>query len=84
MEDILFDRLIEKMEKVNKKVNRDFIKKAFFFAKEAHSGQFRLSGEPYYEHPYEVAMILVDLGMDEVTIASALLHDVLEDTPSFP
>ena len=81
MEDILFDRLIEKMEKVNKKVNRDFIKKAFFFAKEAHSGQFRLSGEPYYEHPYEVAMILVDLGMDEVTIASALLHDVLEDTP---
>ncbi len=80
MEDILFDRLIEKMEKVNKKVNRDFIKKAFFFTKEAHTGQFRVSGEPYYEHPYEVASILVDLGMDDVTIVSALLHDVLEDT----
>ena len=81
MEDILFDKLIEKMEKVNKKVNKEFIKKAFFFAKESHEGQFRVSGEPYYMHPYEVAMILVDLGMDDVTIASALLHDVLEDTP---
>ncbi len=80
MEDILFDKLIEKMEKVNKKVNKEFIKKAFFFAKESHEGQFRVSGEPYYEHPVSVAMILVDLGMDDVTVASALLHDVLEDT----
>lgn len=80
MEDILFLKLIEKMEKVNKKVNKEFIKKAFFFAKESHEGQFRLSGEPYYEHPVSVAMILVDLGMDDVTVASALLHDVLEDT----
>jgi len=80
MEDILFLKLIEKMEKVNKKVNKEFIKKAFFFAKESHEGQFRVSGEPYYEHPVSVAMILVDLGMDDVTVASALLHDVLEDT----
>ena len=81
MEDILFDKLIEKIEKVNKKVNKEFIKKAFYFSKNAHEGQFRLSGEPYYTHPYEVAMILVDFGMDEVAIVSALLHDVLEDTP---
>jgi len=80
MEDILFLKLIEKMEKVNKKVNKEFIKKAFFFAKESHEGQFRVSGEPYYEHPVSVAISLFDLGMDDVTVASALLHDVLEDT----
>ena len=80
MEDLLLKQLTDKMLKVNKKVNEDFIKKAFYFAKNAHEGQFRVSGEPYYMHPYEAAMILVDLGMDDVTIASALMHDVLEDT----
>ena len=81
MEQNLLDKLIEKIEKVNKNVNKEFISRAFYFAKNAHEGQFRVSGEPYYMHPYEVAMILVDLGMDDVAIVSALLHDVLEDTP---
>jgi len=80
MHEVLLKNLIDKIIKVNKKVNSDFIKKAFDFARNAHEGQFRVSGEPYYMHPYEVAMILVDLGMDDVAIASALLHDVLEDT----
>ena len=80
MHNELLSKLLEKIEKVNKKVNAPFVTKAFNFAREAHEGQFRMSGEPYYIHPYEVAMILADLGMDDVTISSALLHDVLEDT----
>lgn len=48
---------------------------------EAHSGQYRLSGEQYIIHPCSVALILLDLGFDSVTIQAALLHDVLEDTP---
>ncbi len=80
MHNELLSKLLEKIEKVNKKVNAPFVTRAFNFAREAHEGQFRMSGEPYYIHPYEVAMILADLGMDDVTISSALLHDVLEDT----
>ena len=56
------------------------IKKALDFAQKAHEGQCRLSGEPYFTHPYEVAIILAGLGMDEATIIAALLHDVVEDT----
>lgn len=53
---------------------------AYSFAENAHSGQKRVSGEPYITHPTEVAAILVTMGMDADTIAAALLHDVLEDT----
>lgn len=53
---------------------------AFEFAKEAHKGQKRQSGEDYFVHPCAVANILIDLGMDYETIIAALLHDVLEDT----
>jgi GTP pyrophosphokinase len=50
-------------------------------AAEAHNGQFRLTGEPYVEHPLAVAGILADLHMDPDTLAAALLHDTVEDTP---
>ncbi len=56
------------------------IQKAYDFAKKAHEGQKRLSGEDYLSHLVEVADILAELHMDSVTIAAALLHDVLEDT----
>ena len=56
------------------------IEKAYFFAKTAHKGQKRQSGEDYIIHPLSVADILVDLGMDADTIIAALLHDVIEDT----
>jgi len=54
---------------------------AYLLAARAHSGQTRKSGEPYLTHPLAVAMILADLRMDVETIATALLHDALEDNP---
>ncbi|PWA10763.1 (p)ppGpp synthetase [Pueribacillus theae] len=57
-----------------------FLEKAYLYAKEAHSNQFRKSGEPYINHPVEVAGILVELGMDYITTAAGFLHDVVEDT----
>ncbi len=60
------------------------IQYAYEFALSAHAGQFRLSGEPYIEHPIAVAEILIDLGMDSSSIIAALLHDVLEDTQISP
>ena len=57
------------------------IRKAYDYARAAHGGQKRASGEEYFTHPCAVAKILVDLGMDESTVAAAFLHDVIEDTP---
>lgn len=61
--------------------DRELLLHAYDFAKEAHSNQKRASGEPYFIHPCAVAEILIDLGLDAATIAAALLHDVIEDTP---
>lgn len=55
------------------------VKKAYDFAKKAHSLQKRASGEPYFIHPLKVALLLADWGMDSETIAAGLLHDCLED-----
>ncbi|MBB5869462.1 GTP pyrophosphokinase [Allocatelliglobosispora scoriae] len=57
------------------------LRRAYVTADRAHSGQFRKSGEPYVTHPLAVAQILADLGMDTTTLAAALLHDTVEDTP---
>lgn len=54
---------------------------AYDYAREAHENQKRASGEPYFIHPCAVAEILIDLGLDAATVAGALLHDVIEDTP---
>ena len=57
------------------------IEKAFFLAKDAHSGQFRKTGEPYIIHPVEVARIVgEEMRLDAESVISALLHDVVEDT----
>lgn len=56
------------------------IEKAYLFAKRAHEGQKRMSGEPYFVHVVATAKILAKLGMDAKTIAAGLMHDVLEDT----
>ena len=61
-------------------VNVELISKAYDLSQRAHQGQLRESGAPYFEHPYEVALILADLELDVETIAAGLLHDVLEDT----
>ena len=60
--------------------NLNLIKKAYNVAKEKHEGQFRKSGDPYIQHPVEVAYILATLHAGPDTIAAGLLHDVLEDT----
>jgi GTP pyrophosphokinase len=60
--------------------NRELIQKAIDLTMIAHKNQFRKSGMPYAEHPFEVAKLLADLNMDTVTIAAGLLHDVVEDT----
>ncbi len=64
----------------NPSYNREMVVKALDFASQCHEGQFRRSGEPYIEHPINVALILTELGMDTECIVSALLHDVVEDT----
>lgn len=62
--------------------DRDNLVKAYYYAEKAHENQKRASGEPYFIHPVAVADILIDLGLDAPTIAAALLHDVIEDTPA--
>lgn len=65
----------------SKKVNEKLITNAFRFALDAHKNDKRASGEPYFTHPFEVAFILAkEIPIDDITIAAALLHDVIEDT----
>tara|TARA_X000000950_G_scaffold278470_1_gene369458 strand:- start:8694 stop:10829 length:2136 start_codon:yes stop_codon:yes gene_type:complete len=56
------------------------VKKAYFYASNAHLGQFRSSGDPYVSHPIAVAKILADFKMDEDCLTAAILHDVIEDS----
>ena len=60
---------------------QEVLTKAFYYAKKAHEGQKRASGEEYFTHPVAVAQILIDLGMDYHSVAASFLHDVIEDTP---
>lgn len=76
-----FDDILKAIEKQNKEYDTDIIKKAFDFGQSAHKGQFRKSGEEYFNHPIATAIIVIDLGMDNESVVSALLHDVIEDTP---
>jgi GTP diphosphokinase / guanosine-3',5'-bis(diphosphate) 3'-diphosphatase len=74
------DGLLKKISESYKKEQVDLLKKALDFAENAHKDQKRRSGEPFFSHPYEVAGILADLGLDMDTIVAGLLHDVIEDT----
>ncbi len=62
------------------KKDRDLIAQAYDFAKIAHNGQLRKSGEPYFVHVFTTAKNLAEIGMDSTIIAAGFLHDVLEDT----
>ncbi len=62
-------------------LNEERLMRAYDLAKKAHEGQARASGEPYVQHPLEVAKILLTFEPDEDSLVVALLHDVLEDTP---
>ncbi len=72
--------LISRIRAYNPHTNADMIRDAYAFGKEAHEGQFRSSGEPYFTHPVEVAMLLTEVRLDDATIITALLHDTIEDT----
>ena len=76
----MLDILLDKIKDNCTNIDIDLVKKAFYFASEAHKDQKRLSGEPYIIHPVSVACILAELGMDTDTIVAGLLHDVVEDT----
>lgn len=76
-----YHELVELMKKADHSYDFDLIEKAYNFAEEKHGDQRRASGIPYILHPTSVACILAELGMDSASIAAALLHDVVEDTP---
>ncbi len=69
------------IEKYTQDADLGLIEKAYKFARLAHQGQKRASGEDFIEHPLAVAGILAGLELDVITIAAAVLHDVVEDTP---
>ena len=73
------DALSEKLSDYLEPRQIEQVNKAFEFANEAHSGQFRTSGDPYVSHPIAVANILSSFHMDEDSLSAAMLHDVIED-----
>jgi RelA/SpoT family (p)ppGpp synthetase len=75
-------QLLNKLETYLPPAQVDRVRDAYEFGAEAHEGQKRLSGEPYIAHPVAVADLLADLHMDAPTIVAAILHDVIEDTPT--
>ncbi|MES3032219.1 MAG: RelA/SpoT family protein [Patescibacteria group bacterium] len=74
------DEIISLIKGGVNKQEEEILIEAYKAAEGAHAGQKRMSGEPYFIHPFEIAKILAQLGMDVQTIVAGLLHDVLEDT----
>lgn len=72
--------LLSLVRNYNPKCNEVLLRGAYAYAKDMHEGQYRRSGEPYFTHPIEVAAILTEQRLDDATIATALLHDTIEDT----
>src|SRR5207253_3429764 len=77
------DRIEEICEKVRRnhpQADLNLLRRAYLFSAREHKGQKRASGESYLVHPLEVANILADMRLDEVSVSTGLLHDVVEDT----
>ncbi|MEW5962040.1 MAG: bifunctional (p)ppGpp synthetase/guanosine-3',5'-bis(diphosphate) 3'-pyrophosphohydrolase [Pseudomonadota bacterium] len=72
--------LVERVLAYDPKADEALLNRAYVYAMRAHGHQKRASGDPYFSHPLEVAAILTELKLDAATIATALLHDVIEDT----
>ncbi len=77
---IRFETIRDRVRAYQPDADFDLLRAAYVVAAQAHQGQVRLSGEPYLNHPLEVAGILADLKLDIVSVACGLLHDVVEDT----
>ena len=71
---VSIEELIDPIKNYNPKADLRAIRKAYEYGLVAHEGQLRVSGEPYFSHPIEVARIVVQLRLDEATIKTALLH----------
>jgi RelA/SpoT family (p)ppGpp synthetase len=76
------NQLVSKLENYLPPDQVERVQQAYEFGATAHKGQKRLSGEPYISHPIAAANILADLHVDAETIIAAILHDVIEDTPT--
>jgi GTP diphosphokinase / guanosine-3',5'-bis(diphosphate) 3'-diphosphatase len=74
--------LVDRVRRYNPNTDEALLNRAYVYAMKAHGTQTRASGDPYFSHPLEVAAILTDLKLDDATIAAALLHDTIEDTPA--
>jgi GTP pyrophosphokinase len=81
---IRINDIIDLVADYNPEADLDIIDRAYVYSARVHHGQVRLSGEPYLTHPLEVAGILAEMRLDEVSIAAGLLHDVVEDTHASP
>jgi guanosine-3',5'-bis(diphosphate) 3'-pyrophosphohydrolase len=79
--DSVLQPLVDRYQTRHPKADTALIEHAYSVARDAHQDQVRRSGDAYITHPVGVAMVLADLGLDDVTIAAALLHDAVEDTP---
>ncbi|MCG8589078.1 MAG: bifunctional (p)ppGpp synthetase/guanosine-3',5'-bis(diphosphate) 3'-pyrophosphohydrolase [Proteobacteria bacterium] len=72
--------LVERVSSYDPATDEELLNRAYVFSMKAHGAQLRASGDPYFSHPIEVAGILTDYHLDCATIATALLHDTVEDT----
>ena len=77
---IRIEDIIEKVEQNRPNADIELIRRSYIFSAMNHRGQKRASGEPYLIHPLEVAEILAEMRLDETSVATGLLHDVVEDT----
>ena len=80
MDTIIVNELLQKAKSYQNNDEINLIKKAIAFSKQAHSKQFRNSGEPFFYHPIKVAKLLTEIKLDSSSIACGLLHDTVEDT----
>ena len=72
--------LVERVAAYKPNLDEGLLNRAYVYAMQKHGSQKRVNGDPYFSHPLEVAAILTELHLDEATIATALLHDTIEDT----
>lgn len=72
--------LVERVKTYDENADEDLLNRAYVFSMQAHGTQTRESGDPYFSHPLDVAGILTEMKMDSASIATALLHDTVEDT----
>ena len=76
--------LVDRVLDYDPDADEALLNRAYVFSMHAHGSQKRASGDPYFSHPIEVAGILTDLHLDDETIATAILHDTVEDTVATP